>query len=316
MYLNDAKTNSEKQVIIDEIYKPSRKHFKRRQFIQRGINDTLQMDLVEMIPYARFNKGYKYLLTVIDCFSKKAFTRPLKSKTGKEVTVAVKSVLAEIGSPPKNIHTDQGKEFFNSHFKSLMREYGINHYNTYTHMKASIVERFNRTLKTRMWKVFGLQGNYNWIVVLSDLMKNYNNSYHRTIKMSPTSVNETNEQHLLSQIYNNQISSNKNKFKIGDKVRISKYKGVFAKGYEPNWSTEIFRIFKIQAMNPIIYLLKDYQNIPIKGGFYEAELQKVKHPDLYLIEKIIKEKDGMLLVKYLGFDNSHNTWINKNDILV
>lgn len=311
------KNSSIKRAIINEIHKPARRYYNRRTFIQKGINDTLQMDLVEMIPYAKVNKGYKYILMVIDCFSKKAFASALKTKTGKEVTEATKKILESLPYPPKNIQTDLGKEFYNSNFKALMKKYDINHYSTYTEMKASIVERLNRTIKGIMWKEFGLFGDYKWIDRLQSIIETYNSSYHRTIKMAPNEVNTTNEKMILKTaytVYNKTKIHHKSKYSVGDMVRISKHKGIFNKGYKPNWTTEIFKIIKVQKTYPVTYLLQDESKTIIKGSFYEAELCKAKHPNTYVIEKIIKTKGKKLYVKYLGLDNSHNAWINKKDL--
>lgn len=306
------KENIKKKILVEELHKPSRKNFLRRKVVQVGINDTLQIDLVEMIPYAAVNNGYKYLLTVIDIFSKKAYARPIKSKTAEAVTSAMESVLNEIDTPPNNVHCDMGKEFLNSKFKNLMKKCNINLYNTFSHLKASIVERFNRTLKTKMWKRFSLNGSYKWIGMLPSLLREYNNTVHRTIKLKPNEVKKEHEPILLNSVYKNVITVPKHKFNVGDHVRISKYKGVFTKGYEPNWSTEIFIIDSIYPTVPVTYLLKDKENVLISGKFYEQELQKVKNKDVYLIEKVLKKKGNKILVKWLGFDEKHNSWINQN----
>src|SRR5215468_9978816 len=107
-----------------------------------------------MSPYSRVNKGFKYILNVINCFSKKAFARPLKTKSAKDVTMGMEEILKEIGTPIDHIQSDDGKEFFNALFKDLMNKYNINHYSTYSDLKASIVERFNRTIKSRMFLFF------------------------------------------------------------------------------------------------------------------------------------------------------------------
>lgn len=301
--------------VVNEIHKSARKNFARRHVIQRGIHDCLQIDLVEMLPYARFNQGQKYLLTCIDIFSKMAYARPMKNKTSKETSMAMESILREIGNIPKNIQSDQGKEFFGKDFKQLMNKYGINHYCTYSHLKASIVERFNRTLKTWMWKLFSLNGNYKWTPLLSDLLSKYNKHYHRTIKMSPCQVNKRNERLLLHTVYNYPNEDfPAHKFEVDDKVRISKYKGVFYKGYQPNWSTEIFTIVKVQPTLPVTYILKDHEDSIISGAFYEQELQTVRNNDIYLVEKILKERNGKLFIKWLGFSDRFNSWINKEDL--
>lgn len=304
-----------KEILVNEIHRQARKNFKRRRFIQRGILDTWQIDLVEMIPYAKFNKGYKYMLTVIDVFSKYAYALPIKSKTGLEIANSLKTILEQKKNKyPKNIHTDQGKEFYNSHFKNVLQKFNINHYHTYSNMKASIVERFNRTLKNKMWKKFSLQGNYKWIDILDQLLQDYNSSYHRSIKMSPKSVNKKNERMLLNTVYSNLKTFKKGKYKINDFVRISKYKNVFEKGYTPNWSSEVFKINKILFTNPITYQLTDVNDDVIKGGFYEEELMKTKVANTYLIEKILKRRGNKLFVKWLGFEKENNSWIDKNDI--
>lgn len=308
---------SKKKVVVDELHKPARKNFERRKVIIRGFDDLWQIDLVEMGAYAAENKGYRYMLTVIDCFSKFAWAKELKTKTGVEVTKAMESIF-NYGRQPKNIQSDDGKEFFNKNFQDLMKKFKINHYSTFSVMKASIVERFNRTLKQHMWKSFSFQGSYKWLSILPKIILKYNDTVHRTIKMKPNCVRKSHEEELMRNVYNGGIDytklRNKRKFKVGDTVRISKYKHIFEKGYTPNWTTELFKIKKVQSTYPLTYLIEDYQNQSIKGGFYGYELQKVKYDDVYLIEKILKKKGSKVFVKWLGFDNTHNTWINKNKL--
>lgn len=306
--------------LVNELHREARRNFSRRHTKMLGIEDTLQADLVEMIPYASNNKQMKYILTVINIFSKRAFARPLKNKTGKEVTQAMESILKSMDHPIRNIHVDMGNEFYNSTMKNMLKERNINLYSTFTTKKAAIVERFNRTLKNKMWKQFSLRGSYKWIDILQPLIKEYNNTKHRTIKMKPIDVNEKNEHNLLKTVYNYDTLSNqkkrvKTKFKIGDFVRMSKYKHVFSKGYTPNWTTEIFKINRVQHTDPITYLLTDLEGNEIKGTVYQQELQLAQHPNLYLVEKIIRKKGNRVYVKWLGFDNNHNSWIDKKNVL-
>lgn len=304
----------EKRAIIDELHSQARKNFKRRRVIMKGIDDLWQADLVEMGNYSTVNKGYKYLMTVIDTFSKYAWAEPTKSKNAADVSEAFHRILS-LGRKPKNLQTDDGKEFFNKEFKKLMKKYSINHYSTYSIMKASIVERFNRTLKGLMWKEFSNNGTYHWIDIYKTLIQKYNESKHRTIKMTPISVNSTKENKLLKTVYNNLKVFKTSKLHVGDHVRISKYKNIFEKGYTPNWTTEIFKIRFIQNTNPTTYLLEDYEGKPIKGAFYKEEIQFTRFPNTYLVEKILRTKGEQAYVKWLGFSNQHNSWINKNKIL-
>lgn len=309
-----------KQEIVDEIHRSARKKFPRRKYLMVGINDTHQADLIEVIPFANQNCGFRYILMVIDVFSKRAWARELKNKTGPEVTKAMESIYNDSLQIPRNLQTDNGKEFYNQHFQRLMRKHKINHYSTFTKLKASIVERLNRTIMNKLWRQFNLQGSHKWRKNIQPIMQTYNSTIHRTIKMRPIDVNEENEERLLRTIYkqNNIVNINnkiKGKFHVNDYVRLSKFKSLFEKGYTPNWTTEIFRVTKILPTEPTTYLLADLNDKPIAGCFYERELQRTQNHDIYLIEKVLKQKGDQILVKWLGFDESHSSWINKKDFV-
>lgn len=305
-----------KEDLVNELHRDARRNFKRRSTIMRGISDTLQADLVEMIPYQKQNKNMKYILTVINVFSKKAYARALKNKTGPEVTQAMESILNSLNHQIKHLHVDNGKEFYNKSMQKMLRERNINMYSSFSTMKAAIAERFNRSLKSLMFKEISLRGKYKWVDILQSLISKYNNRKHRTIKMKPNEVNITNEQHLLDTVYKKiENVKRKPKFKIGDFVRLSKYKHIFEKGYTPNWTTEIFKIRTVQPTNPTTYLLRDLDGQDINGSVYSEELQLTEYPNLYLVEKIIRKKGNMVYVKWLGFDRKHNSWIKKANVL-
>lgn len=309
----------QKQQLVAELHRSARRNFPRRKYVMRGLNDTFQADLVEMIPYANQNRGFRYILMVLDVFSKRGWAKELKNKTGEEVTKAMSDIFNKNPDHiPRNLHTDQGKEFYNHHFQKLMQKHGINHYSTFSKMKASIVERFNRTIMNKIWQQFSLQGSHKWLNHLQPTIDMYNSSIHRTIKMRPIDVNAENQNRLLSTVYKeNQMieAKKKNKFKCGDYVRISKYKTIFEKGYTPNWSTEIFQVTKILPTEPVTYFLKDSDEKPIKGCFYEYELLKAQNHEVYLVEKVVRRKGDKLFVKWLGFDSTHNSWINSTDFV-
>lgn len=256
---------------------------------------------------------------VIDVFSKRAWARALKNKTGIETTKAMKSIFDDNPKHiPRNLHTDDGKEFFNQHFQRLLQKYNINHYSTYTKMKASIIERLNRTFLSKLWRLFNLNGSHKWVSHLQPIIDSYNSTIHRKIKMRPIDVNEKNVQSLLRSVYkdNNTLNlSEESIFKINDYVRISKFKTLFEKGYTPKWTTEIFRVTKVLPTNPITYRLSDLDDNEIKGCFYKHELQRTEKHEIYLVEKILKRKSNKILVKWLGFDESHASWINKEDFV-
>lgn len=153
--------NTEKREFVNELHKQARTKFKRRRVVMKVIDDLWQADLVEMGQYEADNNKYRYLPTVIDTFSKKAWVEAIKKKTAHNVTNAMKSIFENSHRVPKNLQTDDGKEFFNTQFKHLMELNQINHYSTYSVLKKSIIERFNRTLKGMMWKEFSFQGLIN-----------------------------------------------------------------------------------------------------------------------------------------------------------
>lgn len=301
---------SVKRDIACELHRPARKNFSRRAVNVYGKNDLWQADLMEMIPYSRQNKGFKYILCVIDCFTKFAWALPLKSKTGIEVSKALSKIL--ISRTPKLLQLDNGREFYNKTFDALMNKYKIKKYSTYSTTKACIVERFNRTLKEKMFQEFTAKGTHNWVSTLPMLMKNYNNkSIHRTIGMTLIEADRNPSLVVLKQ---RKINNKKVKFSVGDKVRISTHKGVFTKGYLPNWSMEVFTVVKINKSLPPTYFLEDYSGKPIAGCFYSEEISKTNHPDKYLVEKIIRRRGNRMFVKWLGFDDTHNSWINASDV--
>lgn len=308
-----------KKRIVDELHKPARKNFPRRNVVLKGVDDLYQADLIEMRPYSKINKGYNYILTVINCFSKVADALPVKDKTASSVTEAMKVILLRDRNRMKLLQTDNGKEYYNRLFNKLMSDHGIKHYSTNSEKKASIIERFNRTLKNEMYKLFSYKGTYKWYDSLPDLISQYNNRYHRTIGMRPVEVSELNKDMVLRNIKKNThlvVDKRKPKsFSEGDKVRISKYKQTFSKGYIPNWTNEVFTVYRVQPTIPITYLLKDIKGELLHGGFYGHELQLSTVGNVYLVEKVLKKRKDQMLVRWLGFDKTHDSWISTKELV-
>ena len=169
------------------LHKPVRYNFPRNRVIVTGIDDQWQADLVDVSSLARFNKGYKFLLTCIDVFCKFSWVVPLKNKSGESLVNGFQSIL-DLGRSPDKLQTDKGTEFLNRNFQSLLKENSIHFFTTNSELKASVVERFNHTLKTRMWKYFTEKNNRVYIDILQDIVHGYNNSYHRSIGRAPASV--------------------------------------------------------------------------------------------------------------------------------
>ena len=302
------------------LHKPARRHYKRNRVIVGGIDELWQMDLADMQTMAPENDGYRYLLVCIDVFSKYLWVIPLKTKTGPALVTAFKKIL-ESGRKPEKIQTDQGTEFFNKHFKELMKKEEIHLYNTYNETKASVVERVIRTLKTRMWRYFTAKKTMRYIEVLQDLVDSYNRSKHRSIQKKPINVTQKNEREVWHTLYGEREKEGpvKYKFEVGDQVRISKMKRTFEKGYLPKFSKEIFTASQQIPRHPPVYKLKDYDQEELSGTFYNEELQKViKEDDVYEVEKILKTrgkgKNKEVFVKWLGYPAKFNSWIPASEV--
>ena len=191
-------------------------------------------------------------------------------------------------------------------------------YSTKNEEKPNVCERWKRTIKTKMWKQFTVQGNTQYLSVLPKILEQYNNTKHSSIKMTPVEASyKKNESAVYFNLYGDMVQlSSKPKFKVGDKVSISKYKRkVFDKGYTPNWTEEIFLINKIQSTNPIAHRIKDLNNEEIQGSFYEPELLKVTQ-DIFRIDKVIRRdyKKKQALVKWLGYSDDFNSWVPLKDL--
>ena len=171
------------------LHYPTRKSFQTNRVFVSGIDQLWQADLVDVHSLAKENKWFKYLLTVIDVFSKFAWVVPLKTKDSLSVTNAFKKIL-EGSRKPVKLQTDKGKEFYNREFQNLLKKHNIYLYSTNSDFKASVVERFNRTLKQKMWKYFTFSNNQKYFRILDDLVKSYNSSFHRSIKMAPKNVSK------------------------------------------------------------------------------------------------------------------------------
>ena len=301
------------KILSEELHKSKRKNYPRRRIIVNHIDEIFAADLVEMQKFAKLNKGYRYLLTCIDIFSKYSWVIPLKDKKGITIKNALEKIFKQ--RKPKFLWTDRGTEFYNKQVQDLLNENNIKLYSTNnSEIKSAVIERFNRTFKNMMYKKFTENNNTIFYNILDELLNNYNNKYHSTIKMTPVEASKKINEKKIKNIYNFEKTKKPGKFKIGDRVRISLEKNIFEKSYETNWTEEIFEIYDSKYSNVPYYYLKDLNNEKLDGTFYEQELQKTKQDDLYTIEKILKTNNDKIYVKWRGYNNSFNSWINKNTV--
>ena len=181
-------------------------------------------------------------------------------------------------------------------------------YSTYNEGKSVVAERFIRTLKNKTFKHMTAVSKNVYFDVLDDIVNKYNNTVHRSIKMKPIDV--TSDSYAE---YNDDSNVTKSKFKVGDHVRTSKYKSIFAKGQNQNWSEESFVVSKIKNTISQTYVISHLNGEKIAGSFCEKELQKTSQ-EKFKTEKVPKRKDDELYIKWKGYDNSFNSWIDKKDL--
>ena len=317
--LKDVKKFLEQQDTYT-LHKPIRRKFVRNKTHASGIDTDWQADLCDMKRFKKFNDGQTYILTVIDVLSKHAWAEPVENKKPETMVKAFEKILESSDRKPWRLLTDKGKEFIGAPFQSFLKDKDIQFIQTESpDIKASIAERYNRTLKTRLWKYFTKNSTYRYIDVLPAIVHAINNSYHRSIKRKPVDVNYNNAQDVWETLYGEKKPV-KFKFKIGDNVRIGKHKTIFDKGYLPNFTEEIFVITERLGRQPPVYKIKDLQGEPVTGIFYEQELVKVvKEEEIYKIEKVIRKRKRNnkteILVKWVGYPDKFNQWIPQSDLI-
>ena len=180
---------------------------------------------------SKFNKEFRFLLCAIDIFSKYAWVVPLKDKKGISIVNAFQIILKQSKRKPNKIWVDKGSEFYNSSFKKWLKDNDIKMYSTNNEGKSVVAERFIRTLKNETYKSMTSISKNVYVDKLDDIVKKYNNTYYESIKMKPVDVKDNT---YIG--FKKEVNDKNPKFKVGDHVRISKYKNIFAKGYMPNWS--------------------------------------------------------------------------------
>ena len=215
-------------ILADELHKLIIRKFNKRKVYSQFKDNIWGVDLADMQSLSRKNKGIKYLLCAIDLHSKYAFVIPLKDKKGISIVNAFNKIK-QSNRKPNKIWVDQGGEFHNNVFGKWLSDNVINMYSTYNEGKSVVAERFIRTLKNKLYKHMTATGKNVYYDVLDDVVNKYNNTKHSTIKMKPIDVGNSNKR-----VYMDEHNEKDSRFKVGDRVRISKFKNVFTKRYTPN----------------------------------------------------------------------------------
>lgn len=304
---------------VHTLHRQARRNFPRNPVVAHCIGEWCQSDLVDMQAYSKTNKGYKYILTFIDVFSKRATAVPVKSKSMHQVAAALERILAQFVC--FNLLVDRGKEFKNSAVHAVMEKHGIRLKFSYnTAIKASVCERFNRTLRTKMHKYFTYKGTRRYVDVLQSLLDSYNHSYHRSIGMRPVDVTPENSAIVFQRLYGcsnerEMILSGpqeKQKFKEGDVVRVRYHLQPMDKSYFPLFTDQTFTVATVIRDYPhFTYKLRNWRDKVLERKFYDHDLFRVSGDVRYRIEKVLKRRGGESLVKWTGYPHAANSWVRR-----
>lgn len=322
-----SKGEIQKWLRKQEVYvkhKPVQRKFKRARVIAPRKFYQFDADTISMTRYGKQNKGYKYILVMIDILSRFAWTSPLKTLTGTEMSQALKKDLIK---KPDKFRSDSGSEFVNSKVKAYLKSHHVEQFQTLNEKKANYAERLIQTLKSKITKFMHHNQTFEWVSILPKVTASYNNTYHRSIKMTPFQALDTDDASLWEMQYNKNSKAEQKtskqlfKFKDGDTVKLSFIRKVFDRIYDERWTDEYFSITgRTNKQNIALYTIKDWSNDPVQGTFYESELQKVDVAEnvVYKIEKILKRRrnngENQVLVKWQGWHKKFNSWIPESEI--
>ena len=304
------------------LHKKQINKFERNKIYSMFQGDIFAMDIADMRAFSKVNDDYKYILIGIDAFSKKGYAVPVSNKKAANVLNAFKKMRGDIKYTIYNISVDNGNEFLGK-FKKWCKNKGINLYTVQGEQKNAIAERFILTIKTRLWRCFRYNGNHRWLEVLPKILNSYNESIHRSIKMTPNSVHNGNSHIVYSTLYPKPYIKKPPVFKIGDAVRHSITLGDRGKKYEGKYSIPVFLIKKIKhnvrGKHPVYMLEKAFSKKEYPGWWYKHQLQKVDKATFaskntkYDI-KVVRTKGKKALVKYVGYEDKP-VWVDKSSII-
>ena len=304
------------------LHKPVHYRFARNRVMVSGIDQQWDADLMEMTQQP--DDGYQYVLVAIDILSRYVWTRPLKNKTGKEVSAAFEDIFTK-GRVPQKIRTDRGTEFTNKKSQETFKSHGIEHFLTNNEVKANYAERVIRTLKLRLKRYETWKQTHKWKDVMRDITESYNNTFHRSIKRSPSTVTKENQADVWMVQYSGetlQKTDGKFKFKEGDYVRVSHLRRAFQREYDERYTGEIFKINTRRVRAGLnIYTLKDFNDEEVLGTFYEPELQRITaDPEgVYKVEKVLRSRkrrgvEKEYLVRWRHWPSKFDSWVKASDI--
>ena len=316
-----------KQDELYQLHKPSRRRFPRRPTIVQGIDHLWQVDLSDVSAIKDHNDQHRYILFVIDAFSKYAWAVPLQDKKASTLAGVLRELIESTGRRPLHLMSDKGGEFVNRPVQSLLKSKDVNFYTSQNEeTKAAIVERLQRTIKTKMFRYFTDKNTLRYVEVLPHLLSSYNRTLHSTTGMAPAAVDRNVDDEVRRRLAERWSKAQENKkqsdkIRVGDSVRISIARAPFRKGYLPQWTREIFTVAAKKTTRPATFQLKDYDGDLLEGTFYAQELQKVvlSRDPIYRVEDVLRRRTRRgrreVFVSWQGYPAKFNAWIPESSLV-
>ena len=235
------------KIFIDEIYsKPPRRNYPTNKMVYNHIDEIWSIDLADFSDYKTSNnKGFRYIFIIIDIFSKYLFAIPLKNKYSQTITNEFSNILTKSKRKPIKLESDRGTEFYNSIFQNFLKSKSIHHYSRYTDKGPSIAERVIRTVRNLLKKPMFEKGNADWLIEVPSFIKQYNNTIHHSIKMTPVQASKKSNEKTVFDNLRDDRQKQRPKFKLGDLVRTADIKKVFSKGDSTNYSYKLYTITEV-----------------------------------------------------------------------
>ena len=222
------------------------RNYSTNKTIIKSIDDTWSSDLLDMNDYGpKNNKGYRYILVVIDNFSKFGWTFPLKNKYAQSITDAFSQIIKTSKRKPNLLETDDGKEYVNKIFNEFLINNNIKRYSRFTDKGAVFAERFNRTIRNLLKKSVFEEGRADWLTELPSVTKQYNKTIHSSIKLTPNQASKKSNQTLVYNNIRDDRVKRQPKYKLGQLVRTADIKRVFSKGDSTNYSYKLYTITEV-----------------------------------------------------------------------
>ena len=327
-----GKGNIQKWLSTQEDYSTTRhvrRTFERNRMTVAGLDSIWDADLIDLQKLSKVNGGVKYLLLVIDIFSRYVWIRPLKSKEGLELYSAFNSIF-DTGRKPSSLRTDGGREFSNRVVSKVYKEYNVHHYTTHNDLQANYAERAIKTIKSRLWRYMRHKKSSKYKDIVQDVVNSYNATIHRSLGRAPNEITPENadesrwDQYLLKEKNSPKLVKSliKFRFKIGTHVRIPHERNAFRRAYSEQWTPEVFVIFRRFRREGIpVYKVTDLDGDPLEGTFYQDELQQIMfNVDAeFRIEKVLKRRKrrghaAEIYVKWQSWPSKYNQWIPASEI--